>query len=79
MSNNNTWESPFTTAKELGIDEKDLTNLREYGLFKPGLHWKSSPCKQNKPWNPEVIYNIKGCKKIIRTSTYFEILNQYAA
>tara|TARA_B100000401_G_C52188772_1_gene431349 strand:- start:181 stop:414 length:234 start_codon:yes stop_codon:yes gene_type:complete len=59
------WNSPDSTAKKLGISEIRLSYLRENGLLKPGIHWKSSPFGQKKPWNPKVIYNINMCRKIV--------------
>jgi hypothetical protein len=59
------WSSSEFTAKKLGITEIKLSFLRENGILKPGIHWKSSPYGQKKPWNPEALYNTKLCKKII--------------
>ena len=59
------WDSSNHAAENLGITEKKLSYFRENGFLKPGIHWKSSPYGQKKPWNPEVLYNIKLCKKII--------------
>ena len=59
------WSSSELTAKNLGITEIKLNFFREKGLFKPGIHWKSSPHGQKKPWNPEALYNSKLCRKII--------------
>ena len=52
-------------AEKLGITEIKLSFLRENGILKPGIHWKSSPLGHNKPWNPGALYNIKMCRKII--------------
>ena len=65
------WISSQLTAEKLGINETKLSFLRENGMLKPGIHWKSSPLGQKKPWNPKVIYNIKMCKNIIN-KYYFE-------
>ena len=59
------WSSSELTAERLGITEDRLSFLRENGFLKPGIHWKSSPYGQKKPWNPEALYNTKLCKKII--------------
>ncbi len=61
----NIWISSESAAEKLGITEIRLSYLRENGFLKPGLHWKSSPSGQKKPWNPKVLYNIKMCGKII--------------
>ena len=65
------WSSSELTAEKLGITEIKLSFLRENGLLKPGIHWKSSPLGQNKPWNPKALYNIKMCRKTIN-KFYFE-------
>lgn len=62
------WLNSHRAAEDLGITEKKLSQLREKGLLKPGIHWKSSPYGQRKPWNPEVIYNTKLCQVIIKNS-----------
>ena len=62
------WNSSEFTAKNLGITEIKLSYLRESGILKPGIHWKSSPHGQKKPWNPKAIYNTKMCRKIINKS-----------
>ena len=59
------WNSSELTAEKLGITETELSYLRENGVLKPGLHWKSSPHGQKKPWNPKALYNIKMCRKKI--------------
>ena len=53
------WSSSELTAEKLGITEIKLSILRENGILKPGIHWKSSPLGQKKPWNPKALYNIK--------------------
>jgi len=65
------WSSSELTAEKLGITEIKLSFLRENGILKPGIHWKSSPLGQNKPWNPKALYNIELCRKIIN-KFYFE-------
>ena len=57
-------------AEKLGINEVRLSYLRENGFLKPGIHWKSSPYGQKKPWNPKALYNIKMCKKIINKLSF---------
>ena len=37
------WSSSELTAEKLGITEIKLSYLRENGILKPGIHWKSSP------------------------------------
>ena len=61
----NLWVSSVYAAENLGITEIELSYFRESGHLKPGIHWKSSPLGQNKPWNPEALYNIQLCEKII--------------
>tara|TARA_B100000524_G_scaffold171307_1_gene87671 strand:- start:189 stop:425 length:237 start_codon:yes stop_codon:yes gene_type:complete len=61
----NIWDSSNHAAENLGITEKKLSYFRENGFLKPGIHWKSSPYGQKKPWNPEALYNTRFCKKII--------------
>jgi len=61
----NIWHSSYSAAEYLGITETNLSSLRENGLLKPGIHWKSSPYGQKKPWNPEALYNTIMCEKII--------------
>ena len=65
------WSSSELTAEKLGITEIKLSFLRENGILKPGIHWKSSPLGQKKPWNPKALYNIKMCRKTIN-KFYFE-------
>ena len=62
------WSSSELAAEKLGITEIKLSILRENGLLKPGIHWKSSPLGQKKPWKPQAIYNIKMCSKVINKS-----------
>ena len=52
------WSSSELTAEKLRITEIKLSFLRENGILKPGIHWKSSPLGQTKPWNPKALYNI---------------------
>jgi len=52
--------------------------LRENGILKPGIHWKSSPLGQKKPWKPKALYNIKMCRQIIN-KFYSEENNNIAA
>ena len=59
------WSSSELTAEQLGISEFKLSFLRENGILKPGIHWKSSPFGQKKPWKPKALYNIKMCRIII--------------
>ena len=61
----NIWNSSKFAAKKLGITEFRLSYLRESGHLKPGVHWKSSPYGQKKPWNPDALYNTRMCRKII--------------
>ena len=65
------WSSSELTAKKLRITEFKLSLLRENGTLKPGIHWKSSPLGQKKPWKPKALYNIKKCRNIIN-KFYFE-------
>ena len=44
----NIWSSSEYAATKLGISELKLSNLRESGLLKPGIHWISSPTGQKK-------------------------------
>ena len=75
----NIWHSSHAAAEYLGIAEIKLSHLRENGFFKPGIHWKSSPLGQKKPWNPEVLYNSILCRKIIDEFYSEEKYDQYAA
>ena len=72
------WSSSKLTADKLGITEIQLSLLRENGILKPGIHWKSSPLGQKKPWNPKAIYNIRLCRNIIN-KFYFEENDSIAA
>ena len=72
------WSSSEFTAKNLGITETKLSFLRENGILKPGIHWKSSPYGQKKPWNPKALYNIEICRKIIK-NIYLEENHNIAA
>ena len=72
------WSSSELTAEKLGITEIKLSFLRENGILKPGIHWKSSPLGQKKPWNPKALYNINMCRKII-DKFYFEENSNIAA
>ncbi len=75
----NIWIPSNSAAKYLGITEIKLTDLRENGFLKPGLHWKSSPYGQKKPWNPEVLYNLAMCKNFIDKTSSIGEYGQYAA
>ena len=72
------WTSSELTAEKLGITEIKLSYLRENGILKPGIHWKSSPLGQNKPWKPKALYNLNKCKNIIN-KFYFEENDNLAA
>ena len=72
------WSSSELTSEKLGITEIKLSFLRENGILKPGIHWKSSPHGQKKPWNPKALYNIKKCENVIN-KFYFEENNNLAA
>ena len=65
------WNSSELTAEKLGITEIKLSFLRENGILNPGIHWRSSPLGQKKPWKPVALYNLKKCRKIIN-KFYFE-------
>ena len=60
------WTSSSSMAERLGINESTLSSFREKGILKPGVHWKSDPNGQIKPWNPVPIYNIELCEKFIK-------------
>ena len=75
----NIWQSSYYAAEDLGTSEIKLSYFRENGFLKPGIHWKSSPYGQKKPWNPEVLYNSKLCRKIIDEFYSEEKYDQYAA
>ena len=72
------WSSSELTAEKLRITEIKLSFLRENGILKPGIHWKSSPLGQKKPWKPKAIYNIQMCRKIVN-KFYFEEKDNIAA
>jgi len=72
------WISSELAAEKLGITEFKLSFLRENGILKPGIHWKSSPLGQKKPWNPKALYNLKKCRNIIN-KFYFEEKENIAA
>ena len=72
------WSSSELTAEKLGISEIKLSFLRESGILKPGIHWKSSPLGQKKPWNPKALFNIKKCRNII-DKIYFKENDNIAA
>ena len=74
----NIWTSSEDAAENLEITEIRLSYLRESGLLKPGIHWKSSPYGQKKPWNPQALYNIKMCKRLIN-KLYLEENDNIAA
>ena len=74
----NIWSSSESTSEKLGITELELSYLRENGSFKPGIHWKSSPSGQKKPWNPKALYNLNLCRQII-DKLYLEEKNTFAA
>ena len=62
----NLWIESFFASEELGVSEVELSTLREIGFLKPGIHWRSSPKGQLKPWNPKAIYNLELCKIAIK-------------
>jgi len=66
------WSSSELTAEKLGITEIKLSFLRENGILKPGIHWKSSPLGQKKPWKPKALYNVKMCREIINKFYSFD-------
>ena len=72
------WCSSEFTARNLGITEIKLSFLRENGILKPGIHWKSSPLGQKKPWKPKALYNLKMCRGIVN-KFYFDENNNLAA
>ena len=59
------WDYSSAAAKNLGLEESELSDLREFGILKPGIHWKSSPSGQIKPWKPEPLYNINLVKILL--------------
>ena len=73
------WTSSFSAAKQLGLNEKELSAFRESGFFKPGIHWKSSSCGQIKPWNPDPVYNVRLCKEIIAKEPIVSSFDKFAA
>ena len=75
----NIWHSSNSAAAYLGTTEIKLSYLREKGFLKPGIHWRSSPLGQKKPWNPEALYNLLLCKKIIDKYNFEDRYDQYAA
>ncbi len=75
----NIWHSSNYAAENLGTTEVKLSYLRANGFLKPGIHWKSCPYGQKKPWNPEALYNTKLCKKLIEKYCYEKQFNQEAA
>ena len=75
----NIWQSSNYAAENLGITEIKLSYLRENGFLKPGIHWRSSPLGQKKPWNPEVLYNSILCRKIIDEFYSEEKYDKHAA
>jgi len=78
MFRDDMWISAELAAEKLGITEIQLSFLRENSLLKPGIHWKSSPYGQKKPWNPKALYNINLCRKVIKKN-YLEESNNIAA
>ena len=66
------WSSSELTAEKLGITEIKLSFLRENGILKPGIHWKSSPHGQRKPWKPNALYNVRMCRNIINELNFEE-------
>jgi len=74
----NVWFPCRLAAEKLGIRESQLSELREYVYFKPGIHWRSSPLGEIKPWCPGAIYNINECKIVIDKYNLLKI-NQIAA
>ena len=72
------WISSELTAEKLGITEIKLSFLRENGLLKPGIHWKSSPLGQKKPWKPKALYNLQKCRNIINKFYFEEKFNNAA-
>ena len=72
------WSSSELTAEQLGITEIKLSFLRANGILKPGIHWRSSPLGQKKPWNPKALYNVGLCRDIIN-KFYFEENDSIAA
>tara|TARA_B100000575_G_C22819272_1_gene482027 strand:+ start:113 stop:346 length:234 start_codon:yes stop_codon:yes gene_type:complete len=75
----NFWTNPFNAAEKLGISEQTLSFLREKGFLKPGIHWKSSPIYQEKPWCPEVVFNVELCEITLKEKFPFNPLNEFVA
>ena len=75
----NLWDSSRSASEKLGLSEIELSNMRENSIFKPGIHWKSSPYGQMKPWNPEPVYNVKLCINIIKSNKFSEMKFKDAA
>ena len=73
------WTPSRAAAHELSVSEFQLSFLRENGFFKPGIHWKSSPNGQLKPWNPEALYNVKLCRIVINKRNIFNEPEQRVA
>ena len=74
----NVWYPCGLAAEKLGIRKSQLSEMREYAFFKPGIHWRSSPLGEIKPWSPEAIYNVNACKIFIKKYNLLTI-NQIAA
>ena len=74
----NVWYPCRLAAEKLGVRESQLSELREYVQFKPGIHWRSSPLGEIKPWRPEAIYNVHACRKVINKYNLLKI-NRFAA
>ena len=47
------WSSSELTSEKLGITEIKLSFLRENGILKPGIHWKSSHTVRKNLGNPK--------------------------
>ena len=75
----NLWTSSRLASEKMGLSEIELSTMRENGIFKPGIHWKSSPYGQIKPWNPDAVYNVKLCVKIIKNKRQSELNLEDAA
>ena len=71
------WSSSELAAQTLGITEIRLSYLRENGILKPGIHWRSSPSGQKKPWNPKALYNTKKCR--LAVNKYYQEENDIVA
>ncbi len=68
------WVSKKEASEILRVEEKYLEKLRERGVLKPGLHWRSSDETNQLPWNPKVVYFISGCKEIIEYCLHTDFL-----